>query len=165
MDDVYLARGVTIGSQDLLDVGAIEIVRGPQGTLQGRNATAGAILMHSADPTANPEGYITATAQNPSEFRTQGAISGPLGNGFEDRGSLRRAGRIPRCGFHNCAAVLGGASSGSGRNRGRNHRISCCLGDHAEGACAGFRADRGKADACGLRLTEPQSADRFRLPI
>lgn len=44
MDDVYLARGVTIGAEDLLDVGAIEIVRGPQGTLQGRNATAGAIL-------------------------------------------------------------------------------------------------------------------------
>jgi iron complex outermembrane recepter protein len=85
MDDVYLARGVTIGSQDLLDVGAIEIVRGPQGTLQGRNATAGAILMRSADPTDKPEGYITATAQNPSEFRTQGAISGPLGNGFEGR--------------------------------------------------------------------------------
>ena len=85
MDDVYLARGVTVGSQDLLDVGAIEIVRGPQGTLQGRNATAGAILMRSADPTDKPEGYITATAQNPSEFRTQGAISGPLGNGFEGR--------------------------------------------------------------------------------
>jgi len=85
MDDVYLARGVTIGGADLLDVGAIEIVRGPQGTLQGRNATAGAILMRSADPTAKPEAYITATAQNPSEFRTQGAISGPLGNGFEGR--------------------------------------------------------------------------------
>jgi iron complex outermembrane receptor protein len=85
MDDVYLARGVTIGAEDLLDVGAIEIVRGPQGTLQGRNATAGAILMRSADPTPKPEGYITATAQNDSQFRTQGAISGPLGNGFEGR--------------------------------------------------------------------------------
>jgi iron complex outermembrane receptor protein len=85
MDDVYLARGVTIGAQDLLDVGAVEIVRGPQGTLQGRNATAGAILMRSADPTAEQEGYITATAQNPSQFRTQGAISGPLGDGFEGR--------------------------------------------------------------------------------
>jgi iron complex outermembrane receptor protein len=85
MDDVYLARGVTIGAQDLLDVGAIEIVRGPQGTLQGRNATAGAILMRSADPTPTPEGYMTATAQNPGEFRTQGAFSGPLGSGFEGR--------------------------------------------------------------------------------
>jgi iron complex outermembrane receptor protein len=85
MDDVYLARGVTIGAEDLLDVGAIEIVRGPQGTLQGRNATAGAILMRSADPTPKAEGYITATAQNDSQFRTQGAISGPLGNGFEGR--------------------------------------------------------------------------------
>ena len=85
LDDVYLARGVTIGAQDLLDVGSIEIVRGPQGTLQGRNATAGAILIRSADPTSTPQGYITAEVQDPLEFRTQAAISGPLGNGFEGR--------------------------------------------------------------------------------
>src|ERR1700688_2447309 len=66
LDDVYLARGVTINGQDLLDVDSIEVVRGPQGTLQGRNATAGAILMHSADPTAAPQPYVPATAHDPS---------------------------------------------------------------------------------------------------
>ncbi|WP_174292166.1 TonB-dependent receptor, partial [Sphingomonas bacterium] len=85
MDDVYLARGVTIGTQDLLDVGSIEIVRGPQGTLQGRNATAGAILIRSADPTDKPEGYITAGIQAPLEYRAQAAVSGPLGGGFDAR--------------------------------------------------------------------------------
>lgn len=85
MDDVYLARGVAIGTSDLLDLGGIEIVRGPQGTLQGRNATAGAILLHSADPTGTLEGYISAQAKNTAEYRVQGAISGPLGNGFTGR--------------------------------------------------------------------------------
>jgi iron complex outermembrane receptor protein len=85
MDDVYLARGVAIGTEDLLDMGSIEIVRGPQGTLQGRNATAGAILLHSADPTSTPEGYFSAQAKDTSEYRFQGAVSGPLGNGFTGR--------------------------------------------------------------------------------
>ena len=85
LDDVYLARGEAIGAQDLLDIGSIEVVRGPQGTLQGRNATAGAILIHSADPTSTTQGYINAEVQDPLEFRTQAAISGPLGNGFEGR--------------------------------------------------------------------------------
>lgn len=86
MDDVYLARGVVVGMADLLDTGSIEIVRGPQGTLQGRNATAGAILMRSADPTAEFEGRLSASWSDPSEFRTQASLSGPLGDsGFKGR--------------------------------------------------------------------------------
>ena len=84
-DDVYLARGVAIGSQDLVDLQGVEIVRGPQGTLQGRNATAGAILIRSADPTATPEGYFTVQVQDPLEVRGQGAVSGPLFGGWEGR--------------------------------------------------------------------------------
>jgi len=85
MDDVYLARGVTIGMSDLLDIGAVEIVRGPQGTLQGRNATAGAILLKSADPTDTFQAKVQASVAAPEEFRAQGSISGPLGGGFEAR--------------------------------------------------------------------------------
>ncbi|MFA6112352.1 MAG: TonB-dependent receptor [Sphingomonas sp.] len=85
MDDIYLARGVTIGMSDLLDLGGIEIVRGPQGTLQGRNATAGAILIRSADPTQEFSGRAQASIASPDEFRAQAAISGPLGGGFGAR--------------------------------------------------------------------------------
>ena len=88
MDDVYLARGVTVGMADLLDVGSIEIVRGPQGTLQGRNATAGAILLRSADPTDTLEGRVSAGISDPLEFRTQAALSGPIGDtGLRFRGA------------------------------------------------------------------------------
>lgn len=96
MDDVYLARGVTIGTQDLLDLGSIEIVRGPQGTLQGRNATAGAILIRSADPTDKAEGYVTAGIQAPLEYRAQAALSSPLGGGLAARVS---AGYVDARGF------------------------------------------------------------------
>ncbi|MEG3181349.1 TonB-dependent receptor [Sphingomonas sp. LT1P40] len=85
VDDIYIARGVTVGMSDLLDMGGIEIVRGPQGTLQGRNATAGAILIRSADPTDELSGYFNLSVADPLEFRTQGAISGSLGNGFSAR--------------------------------------------------------------------------------
>lgn len=85
VDDIYIARGVTVGMSDLLDLGGIEIVRGPQGTLQGRNATAGAILIRSADPTDALSGYVNASIADPMEFRAQGAVSGALGGGFAAR--------------------------------------------------------------------------------
>ncbi len=88
LDDVYVARGLTVSSQDLLDVGSVEVVRGPQGTLQGRNATAGAILIHSADPTSTPTGYMKIEEADPQEFRAQAALSGPLGNGLAGRLAL-----------------------------------------------------------------------------
>lgn len=112
VDDIYQARGVTIGTQDLLDVGSIEVVRGPQGTLQGRNATAGAILIRSADPTDHPEGYVTASIEGPLEYRTQAAVSGPLGGGLEGRIA---AGYVNAEGFgrntFNGARVGGGISA------------------------------------------------------
>src|SRR5690606_33058172 len=84
-----LARGVTVGMADLLDLGSIEIVRGPQGTLQGRNATAGAILIRSAAPTSDFEGRISASIADPQEFRSQLALSGPLGeSGLKGRNAM-----------------------------------------------------------------------------
>lgn len=80
VDEIYQSRGVTVGMSDFLDIGSIEIVRGPQGTLQGRNATAGAILIRSAEPTDVVSGKFTASIADPLEFRAQGAVSGPIGS-------------------------------------------------------------------------------------
>ncbi len=85
VDDVYMARGVTIGMSDLLDIGSVEIVRGPQGTLQGRNATAGAILIKSADPADQFQGKVQLSGAFPEELRGQASLSGPLGGGFRAR--------------------------------------------------------------------------------
>ena len=60
IDDVYFAT--TLGSAfDLYDLDSVEILRGPQGTLQGKNSIGGAIEMHSKKPTGSDEGYVDVT--------------------------------------------------------------------------------------------------------
>lgn len=68
----------TLSASTLLDVGTIEVVRGPQGTLQGRNATAGAIIITTPDPTDEISGYVRASYADPQEVRTEGVVSGAL---------------------------------------------------------------------------------------
>ena len=76
-DDAYIAStGALAGS--LYDLQRVEVLRGPQGTLFGRNATGGLIHYISRQPTDTPEGYVQVTGGNYSALQTEGAISGPL---------------------------------------------------------------------------------------
>jgi iron complex outermembrane recepter protein len=60
IDDIY--HGVMVGSMfDLLDLDRVEILRGPQGTLAGKNSIGGAIKMFSRKPQGDGSGYISAT--------------------------------------------------------------------------------------------------------
>ena len=63
---------------EFYDLQAIEVLRGPQGTLYGRNTTAGVLNIITARPTDEVEGYLSAEVANYRSFRTIGALNLPL---------------------------------------------------------------------------------------
>jgi iron complex outermembrane receptor protein len=77
VDDVYYSR-VASATFDFLDVGQIEVLRGPQGTLYGKNTTAGAINISTRQPTFNLEGRAEVSIGNLNFKQAKAAISGPL---------------------------------------------------------------------------------------
>ncbi len=81
LDGVYLSRpGVALG--DLLDVQQIELLRGPQGTLFGRNTTAGAVSIRTAKPDLDAiEGFANVTYGNYDLKNIQAGVSVPLAPG------------------------------------------------------------------------------------
>ena len=78
LDGVYLSRpGIALG--DLLDVEAIEVLRGPQGTLFGRNTSAGALNIRTKKPSMQEnEFFANATAGNYDAYNVQAGASGPI---------------------------------------------------------------------------------------
>jgi iron complex outermembrane recepter protein len=62
----------------LFDLERVEIIRGPQGALYGRNATGGSINLISAKPTSDVQGYVRATAGNYGLFVGEAALGGPI---------------------------------------------------------------------------------------
>jgi iron complex outermembrane receptor protein len=68
--------------QELFDITRIEVAKGPQGALYGRNADAGAIIIETKAPTNDFEGKVIAGAGNGGSGKGQAALSGPL---IEDR--------------------------------------------------------------------------------
>ena len=77
LDGVYLARPATAFVQ-FLDLDRIEVLRGPQGTLYGRNAVGGALNLISKPPTNDFQASTSLTVGNFGALRADGRVSGPL---------------------------------------------------------------------------------------
>ena len=94
IDGVYRSRTGT-GLTELGQVDRIEVLRGPQGTLFGRNASAGLISIITAQPAFEPELSVSATVGNYNMRRGEASITGPLGDTFAARRQLWRP--VPWC--------------------------------------------------------------------
>ena len=66
-------------SQELYDIQQIEVLKGPQGALYGRNATGGAINITTKQPTTEPEVYVRGGIGNGDNVQFSGVASGPVG--------------------------------------------------------------------------------------
>lgn len=84
VDDVYYAR-VASATLDFLDVAQIEVLRGPQGTLYGKNTTAGAVNITTNQPTFDFEGKAELSTGNLNFKQAKAAISGPLSENLAAR--------------------------------------------------------------------------------
>ena len=88
LDEVYKPVGA-VQSLQAYDLERVEVLRGPQGTLYGKNATGGAVNFYTRNPSLSDyDGYVTAGAGNYSLVTAQGAVGGPV---IDDRLGWRAA--------------------------------------------------------------------------
>ena len=81
-----VAQAVPVMTQGLIfDVARIEVLRGPQGTLYGRNTTGGAINIVTNQPTARPVAGLSAEYGRFDQFRGEAFVSGPIADGLDVR--------------------------------------------------------------------------------
>ena len=77
VDQVYYGRPAT-ATLDFVDLDRIEILRGPQGTLFGKNTTAGALNITTRDPSFTPEGQAELSFGDYGFLQAKASVSGPI---------------------------------------------------------------------------------------
>ena len=89
VDGVYRARSGIITGSDFVDMSRIEVLKGPQGSLFGKNSTGGVVALHSNQPElGETSGEISLSYEEYETIRARGFINVPLG----DSAALRVAG-------------------------------------------------------------------------
>ncbi|KKO47802.1 TonB-dependent receptor [Arsukibacterium sp. MJ3] len=116
MDEVVM-ENVILKSFPLFDVQAVEVIRGPQGTLFGRNTTAGIIKFDSVKPRQDFDGYFKTSAGSLGMLNVEGAVGGGLTDALSARVSLMSNYRDDWVSnsFNNEKDVMGGYEELAGR--------------------------------------------------
>ncbi|MFC3714254.1 TonB-dependent receptor [Sphingoaurantiacus capsulatus] len=84
IDGVYRSR-TGVGLSELGEIERVEVLRGPQGTLFGRNASAGLLNIVTAGPKFDFGGYASGTYGNYNYMRLDGGVTGPVSEGIAAR--------------------------------------------------------------------------------
>ncbi len=93
IDSISFARPRGVTQNPFYDMERIEVLRGPQGTLWGRNTIAGAINVVTARPTEELSGYVSGEVGNFDAYQIEGVVSGPLVDTLSGRLSVYTANR------------------------------------------------------------------------
>lgn len=80
-DGVFLNSAIGVLGTSTVDLERVEILKGPQGTLYGRNTTGGAINFYTKQPVDKWEGEFTAGVGSFGGYEASGVLNAPLGNG------------------------------------------------------------------------------------
>ena len=93
IDQVYYSRPAA-AALDFIDTEQVEVLRGPQGSLYGKNTTAGAINIRTRAPSFSPEARVELTGGNYDFFQGKASVSGPISDTLAARlavvGTTRR---------------------------------------------------------------------------
>ena len=76
--DGVSATNNLLTTQELFDIESVDVLRGPQGALYGRNAIGGAVLISTRQPTSTPEFNVRLSAAEGQDYTLAGSASGPL---------------------------------------------------------------------------------------
>lgn len=153
LDGVYRSRS-GMGLSDLVDIKSVQVLRGPQGTLFGKNTSAGALLVETKDPSYETEGEVSATFGNYDLQKYTGILNVPL---IEDKLAVRLVGS-----HHKRDGFIEDSVTGADYNdRDRTSIAGKVLFEPTSNLSFLLKADYSKQDesCCQLvRLTNPSSS-------
>ncbi len=128
IDDVYYPT-LTGANFDLLDLERVEVLRGPQGTLTGRNSIGGAIKLFSKDPSADSSGMVEATYGSRNRMDVRGSMNFALTDKLFARVSAVHKEQDGYVGMYDYGCVYPGNPQGIASATGSNNCRVARLGE------------------------------------